>query len=194
LLQESYSQLGKGQIKPVIRDIVGFQRIISNSFGYSKTMTGKSTDERVENAWQQYIATLSNQHPQKFVPTPEAWQFGFGGEMADRLGGLVMSGKKTATCSRYSGENIVEEAGLSFILDGSGEPLCLIDTFEITVRKYSEIDAEWAEAEGEGDLSLEYWQNAHKNFFTKAGKIHGYEFSEDMLLACERFKVVYKFT
>ena len=149
---------------------------------------------KAETAWQNYTATLNEQHPHKFLPTPNAWHFGFGGDMADRLGALVMSGTKTATCSRYQGENLVEEAGLSIILDGSEEPLCLVDTFEITVRKYSDIDAEWAKAEGEGDLSLDYWQTAHWKFFTEAAKLKGYEVSEDMLLACERFRVIQKFS
>ena len=148
---------------------------------------------KVEEAWQQYTATLNSEHPHKFLPTPEAWNFGFGGEMADRLGALVMSGTKTATCSRYQDDNLVEEAGLSIILDGSNEPLCLIDTFEITIRKYSDIDAEWAAAEGEGDLSLKYWQDAHWEFFTKEAELDSYEVSEDMLLVCERFRIVYKF-
>ena len=66
-----------------------------------------------------------------------------------------------------------------------------VDTYEITIRQFREVDAEFAAEEGEGDLSLEYWRQAHEEFFTNEGEIEGYAFSEEMLLVCERFRVVY---
>jgi uncharacterized protein YhfF len=45
-------------------------------------------------------------------------------------------------------------------------------------------DAAFAHDEGEGDLTLAYWQNAHHNNFIRG------QFAEDMLLWCERFKVI----
>jgi uncharacterized protein YhfF len=46
--------------------------------------------------------------------------------------------------------------------------------------------------EGEGDLSLEYWRKAHWRFFTREAITEGYEVSDDMLLSCERFRVLYR--
>lgn len=147
-----------------------------------------------ENFWQAYLETLPAKHPHRFQATPSAWAFGYGEAMADSLAQLVLKGIKTATCCRYQGENVLEEAGLSIILDGRAQPVCLIDTYEITVRRYCDIDAAWAKAEGEGDLSLEYWQKAHWKFFSEEGKLEGYSVSEDMLLMCERFRVLYWYT
>lgn len=111
--------------------------------------------------------------------------------MADALGKLVLDGTKTATCSRYAGENILADVGLSILLASDGAPLCLVETYEITVRRFGDVDAEFAAAEGEGDLSLDYWREAHRDFFSREGKIEGYDVNEGMLLSCERFRVLY---
>lgn len=150
-----------------------------------------SNQQNVEPFWQSYLATLPENHLHTYMDVPEAWSFGYGEEMAERLGALVLQGGKTATCCRYLGNNLLEEAGVSIILDGRGEPMCVIDTFEITVKRFRDVDAAWAKAEGEGDLSLEHWRRAHWNFFTAEAKKEGYAVSEDMLLCCERFRVVY---
>ena len=81
---------------------------------------------------------------------------------------------------------------ITVVLDGRGNPLCIVETNEVTIRKYNEVDDEFAQAEGEGDFSLDYWRQAHKNFFSRILPKIGKEFSEDMPLVCERFQVIYK--
>lgn len=54
----------------------------------------------------------------------------------------------------------------------------------------NEVPEEFAIAEGEGDRTYEYWYEGHKKFFTDELKKIGHEFSDDMLLVCERFEVV----
>jgi uncharacterized protein YhfF len=54
------------------------------------------------------------------------------------------------------------------------------------------VDEEFARAEGEGDLSLAYWRRTHKHFFSRSLPAIDREFSEDMPLVCERFRVIYK--
>ncbi len=81
---------------------------------------------------------------------------------------------------------------ISIVLDGQGQPLCIIETTEVTQCRFDEVDADFARAEGEGDFSLEYWRNAHQTFFSRTLPKIGKAFSEDMLLVCERFKLIYK--
>ena len=95
-------------------------------------MTEENSDPKVQQFWQDYLATLpeSKRASKSF---PQVWAFGAGAEMADDLGGLVVQGIKTATCSLYweyeAGLEVLPEiGGLSIILDGRGEPLCLIET------------------------------------------------------------------
>lgn len=124
-------------------------------------------------------------------------KFGDSPEMADELLAPVLAGIKTATCSavwewEHDGEAIPYVGMLSVILDGKNEPACIIETTEVTIKKYNEVDPQFASDEGEGDRSLTYWRKAHEGFFTRTLPRIGKEFSEDMPLVCERFKVVYK--
>ena len=146
----------------------------------------------VTEFWQSYLVTLPEHHPHRFRPLPEAGGFGDNAEMADKLGKLVFGGIKTATCGRYSGENLLDYAGLWIVLDGEGQPLCLSETYEITVKRFCDVDAQFAFDEGEGDQSLAYWRDAHRDFFTRTEKQDGVPFHEELLLECERFRVLHR--
>jgi trigger factor len=61
----------------------------------------------------------------------------------------------------------------------------------VEAAKLPEVDAEFAREEGEGDLSLRYWREAHRNFFSRLLPKIGKEFSEEMPLVCERFRLIY---
>ncbi|MCQ9344083.1 ASCH domain-containing protein [Corynebacterium kozikiae] len=119
---------------------------------------------------------------------PPAWAFGAGKEMADALASLVVAGRKTATSSLYAhylaeGELIPEAGQLHIILDGNGKPVALIRIIAVELVAFRAITPEQAAAEGEGDLSLEYWRSAHQEFW---GQV-----AEDALVVYERFGVVY---
>lgn len=66
-----------------------------------------------------------------------------------------------------------------------------METAEVAVRRFDEVDEAFARDEGEGDLSLAYWRDAHRQFFTATLPAIGCRFSEDMPLVCERFRVIY---
>ena len=51
--------------------------------------------------------------------------------------------------------------------------------------RFCDVTEEFARKEGEGDLSLEYWQTEHQRFFTCTG-----HFSDDMELITEEFEVI----
>jgi len=114
-----------------------------------------------------------------------SFAFGDGQALADELLELVMKGVKTATCSTEDEPNTSTPGERWIVLDGSGEPRCVIETTEVTYRRYTEVDAAFAYEEGEGDRSLAYWRSAHRNYFGRMGR-----FSEDMMLMCERFRLV----
>ena len=54
------------------------------------------------------------------------------------------------------------------------------------------MTAEFAAAEGEGDKTLEWWREAHWNFFSRECEELKITPSEDMMLVLERFKVVHQ--
>jgi uncharacterized protein YhfF len=115
----------------------------------------------------------------------ESFSFGDCPAMADQLAALVLAGTKTATCWAAV-EGMHTSVGKHMVvLSGSGLPLAVIETVELAQRRFNEVDASFAYEEGEGNRSLEYWREAHGRYFTRLG-----QFAEDMLLYCERFRVV----
>ena len=154
-------------------------------------------NDAVKTYWQAYIETLDDKHPHHQA-VYSAWGFGDSPQMADELGALVVAGKKTATASAvwvYEDLNEPEPytGEISIILNGADEPLCIIETVELFVKPFSEVPADFAYEEGEGDRSLAYWRDAHRAFFTReCVALNNREFSETMPVLCERFRVIYK--
>jgi uncharacterized protein YhfF len=154
------------------------------------------TQTTVEAYWHEFLSTLPDDSPYR-TKTYVAEGWGDGPAMADELGALIAQGTKTGTCSalwewEIEGNPIPHVGWITIALDGRGEPLCIVETVEVTIRKYHEVDAEFARAEGEGDLSLTYWQEAHRSFSSRTLPKIGKEFSEEMPLVCERFTMIYK--
>ena len=50
---------------------------------------------------------------------------------------------------------------LSVVTLFSGHAVCVIETSSIQIVPFSEVDADFAATEGEGDGSLAYWQETH---------------------------------
>lgn len=147
-----------------------------------------------ERAWAAFTAA----HPACDGRDYQAWGFGNTPEMADELGALVAAGTKTATCSllwehESDGDPVPKPGDLSLILDGAGQPLAVIETTEVTIRPYDQVDDAFAYEEGEGDRSLAYWRDAHWRFFTQVCRALGREPAADMPLVCERFRLLHRF-
>lgn len=111
--------------------------------------------------------------------------FGDNPKLADDLLALVIAGTKTATCSTEDEPNTSAPGEQWIVLDGRGEPRCVIESTEVIYRRFNEVDASFAYDEGEGDRSLAYWRGAHRTYFVRLGRFH-----EDMMLMCERFRLV----
>lgn len=124
----------------------------------------------------------------------EAWSFGGTDtpELATELGLLVRDGPKRATTGLLAdherdGEPLPSVGGYSVILDGSGEPVCIVRTTAVDTKPFGDVDEEFAWVEGEGDRSLSYWRDAHIRFF--AGE--GTPIADDDLVVLERFELVW---
>ena len=153
-------------------------------------------DATISAYWQAFLATLAEDAPERKA-TYTAEPFGDNPALADELGALVVEGKKTATCSALweweaEGNPVTQVGSFWIVLDGRGEPLCIVEAVEVAFRRYDEVDATFAYAEGEGDRSLQYWRDAHRRFFTRTLAAINKEFAADMPLVCERFRVVYR--
>ena len=148
--------------------------------------------KQVKDFWQKFCAA-SGTNPE----TPyQVWYFGNTSEMARHLAELVLQGEKRATATLLESAELHPESapvddGFSVVTDYEGNPRCIIQTTEIRVLPFTEVDAEFAFDEGEGDKSLEYWRRVHHDFFTKDAAENGVKFHEKSLVACERFKLLF---
>jgi len=115
----------------------------------------------------------------------QSFSFGDSPALADELAALVLAGRKTATCWAATDGMLTQVGERMVMLDGSGVPRAVIETVDLVQRRFHDVDAAFAYEEGEGDRSLAYWQQAHRRYFRRRG-----QFAEDMLLYCERFRVV----
>lgn len=116
--------------------------------------------------------------------------------MADELVELVLNGDKRATAGALwsyeeEGEPVPRAGDYSVVLDGAGRARCVIRTTSVDVVPFSEIDDDFAAAEGEGDLSLDSWRRDHWHFFTVELAALGRSPEPDMPVVCERFELVY---
>ena len=116
----------------------------------------------------------------------ERFSFGDNPKLADELLELVLIRKKTATCWAASeGEKGVAVGKRWIVNDGQGRASAIVETVELTRRRFGGVDAAFAHDEGEGDRSLDDWRRMHTAYFGRRG-----EFSPDMELYCERFRLV----
>ena len=87
----------------------------------------------------------------------------------------------------------VPEAGdFSIILDSDEVPLFILKDTHVEIKKFSEIGEEFAAKEGEGDQTVEGWKKVHQKEFEQKCEEYGIEFSEDTLILCEEFEVVFQ--
>ena len=122
-----------------------------------------------------------------------AWQYGCA---QDKLAQLTLQGTKTATASSYpvykaENEPVPAVGDYSIILDSQNQAVCIIQTTQIDIVPFYQVDEEQAYLEGEGDRTLTYWREVHRTFFESEMQSIHQKFTEDMLVVCERFKIVY---
>ncbi|MFB1083010.1 ASCH domain-containing protein [Jeotgalibacillus sp. JSM ZJ347] len=145
-------------------------------------------NEASQKYWTEFWNTQGKEQPASVT----AWQFG---AVPDQLAQLVIDGVKTATCSglvfyELENEPLPAVDDYSIILSSKDEPLAIIRTSQVEQMPMNEVPEEFAIAEGEGDRTYRYWKEAHERFFKKELNEIGLEFTEDMMLVCERFELV----
>ena len=157
---------------------------------------GQVANGKIAEYWQKFLSTLPTDSPYR-TKTYSEGGYGDSPELMNELIQLVLIGKKTATCGslwEWEAESkpLPKTGDIWVELDGNGNPVCITETIEVSIRNYNEVDAQFAHDEGEGDQSLNYWRETHKNYFSRVLSKIGKEFSEEMPLVCERFRLIYK--
>jgi len=101
-----------------------------------------------------------------------SWYFADNEKDADELVELVLAGVKRGTAAsgweyQHEGEPLPVAGALHIVTDYSGFARCLIRTTHIEVLPYRDVPASFAETEGEGDRSIEYWRSVHWPYFER---------------------------
>ena len=118
--------------------------------------------------------------------------FGDNETLCHHLLDLVRSGKKTATCGALRefgpGRDALPEVGRRDVaLNWDGSPALLLETLDVFRLPFCDVDETFALAEGEND-SLAGWRKDHQAYFERNGG-----FDNNLLLVCERFRLVYDY-
>ncbi|WP_207649188.1 ASCH domain-containing protein [Eisenbergiella tayi] len=120
----------------------------------------------------------------------ERFAFGDSPEMADELLALVLSGKKTATVSVVLESDQKPNVGdLSLVLDGRGNPACVIKTVHLETVKFCDLTWDMVKLEGE-DETFEQWKAGNIRYWTRDADRRGYTFNDQTPITFERFEVV----
>lgn len=141
--------------------------------------------------WQHYRQA----DPSAPVEVQAVYHFCDNQEDADVCAALVAAGQKCATASslaelELAGLPLPEAGDLTVITDWNGEARAVVRTTSVDIRRFGDVDADFARAEGEGDLTLEWWRAAHRGYYERVLADSGYSVDDELLIACERFEVV----
>ena len=127
---------------------------------------------------------------------PDSFYFCDNKKDADECAELVVQGIKQATAAalrtyEMNKEQLPKVGDLFIITDWEQLAKAIIRTTKVEEVPYNLISAEFAETEGEGDKSLDYWKRVHWDFFTREMSAYGEEPSENMIILCEYFETIW---
>lgn len=122
--------------------------------------------------------------------------YGDSAELSRELLGLIKSGRKRAGTGllwayEHDGERIAETGDIEIVVDHCNQPALITRIVRSEVIAFSEVTAEYAATEGEGDGSLESWREGHWNFFSRECKRIGREPTQTMPVICNVFEVLH---
>ena len=124
------------------------------------------------------------------------FQIGDSEQSADEGAALIKQGRKTTTSSllwEYEVTNKPLPSSLSWIIveDGRGKPVCIVETTWVAIKKFAEVDAQFASDYGEWDRTLEGWRTHCWVYYEEQCRSLGKVRIPEMPLVCERLRVVY---
>jgi uncharacterized protein YhfF len=101
-------------------------------------------------------------------------QIGTPGAMRQRLNQLILDGHKRATAGllmEYVKENeeLEMEGELLALVDDDTQRIATVVVVEVETVPFIEVPWKFAQAEGEGDESLEEWRDGHRRFWLAEG-------------------------
>lgn len=146
----------------------------------------------INEFWEDFLLKTNRSKDTKYI---EYFHFELTEKWANELLRLVLIGQKKATSSsllayQIEGERIPQVGDLSIVTDWEGIPKCVIETTNVMIIPFKDITFDICKREGE-DKNLESWIEGHTKIFSSEGSMLGYNFTEDMPVVFEDFKMVF---
>jgi len=156
--------------------------------------TVEGIDKSVYEMWGNFIESNPDFEKEEM---PDSWFFHNNKEDANRLGALVVDGKKQAGSGLYAwykeaNADLPAIGTKNIITDFDGKALAIIETIKVDTIPFNQISAGYAELDMGTNLEpLKNWKKAHWDFFSSALKESGVEPTEEMLVVCEWFETIW---
>ena len=150
---------------------------------------------KIEIFWQDYLSTLSDED-RKNAPAYIVDDFADTPESATKVGKLVRDGIKTTSSSllwglEHIGGPLPKVGEISLVVDGNGDPLCVIEMTEVEIKPFNTVDKQFTFEYGEGERTLAYWLSDNWGFHSRWCLEIGREPSETMPIVFQRFRLLY---
>ncbi len=145
--------------------------------------------------WQEYLASVAE--PERLAGAQVSASMARDERNADALLQLYLEGKKSAGSGlvkdyETAGDPLPTEGCFWIILDSLKRPRCIVKTIRVEMHTFDAVPEKVAIAEGEGDLSLAFWREAHMQFFEPYLKDLGITNLGSEKIVTEFFEVVFK--
>lgn len=108
----------------------------------------------------------------------------------------ILSGQRTAIFSTFAsysvdGEPLPVSGELYLVFDRGNNPRAVIEIESVNILPFNEITWGMAQKEGE-DENLEQWRIRQQENLEEEGEIVGFEFSPEIKIIFQTFRVLYK--
>ena len=129
-------------------------------------------------------------------------EFGFPGDLRDRLVAAVLTGDKTATTGllaeyELEGKPLPRAGDRLVVVDSDKRPTAVIELTDVRVLRLDEVEHATAVEEGEGFSSVAAWRVDHEAFWNSyADDLRArlddpsWTLSDDTLVVIERFRLI----
>lgn len=151
------------------------------------------TEEELDLYWKKFLQDTGRDPEDKCAGDLTFEAKGFVG---DEMVALVLNGQKTAFFSSFAtfqidGEPLPVSGELYTVLDRNGDAACVIEITDVNIIPFNDVTWGMAQKEGE-DENLEQWRLKKQENLEDEGAILGFEFTPDMKLVFQIFRVVYR--
>lgn len=144
----------------------------------------------VEAFWREAVSATPELNPESEFTV---FSFGDSQELCDHVLAETLAGRNRATASlQWDYEGQLPQAGdVAIATDWAGAPRAVLVTRRVDIRRYADVDEDFARAEGYTTDPLNAWREVHWAYFGRRCVELGSVASLDMPVVCEGFELVY---